>query len=153
MRRSSRRSRRPPTCCSVPTPRWRVAPGPPGRARPRRSRNVALGLQRLCEGDLRGIFDGPTTPGLRLDGRAVVLDVSAFYNSAALGLVMTCASAWQRGMISELHAEADREERAPRKMINVFDEAWRALSVLGVGEWLQGAFKLCRHDGVQNVVI
>ena len=43
---------------------------------PSGSRAVALGLQRLCEGDLRGMFDGPTTPGLRLDGRAVVLDLS-----------------------------------------------------------------------------
>ena len=118
-----------------------------------RARETALGMQRLCEGDLRGMFDGPTTSGLRLDGRAVILDLSAFYDSAALGLVMTCASAWQRAMIARLHAEADREGRPPRKMISVFDEAWRALSVLGVGEWLQTAFKLSRRDGVQNVVV
>jgi type IV secretory pathway VirB4 component len=118
-----------------------------------RTRDAALGLQRLCEGDLRGMFDGPTTPGLRLDGRAVVLDLSAFYDSAALGLVMTCASAWERAMITRLHDEADREGRPPRKMINVFDEAWRALAVLGVAEWLQAAFKLSRRDGVQNVVV
>ena len=83
------------------------------RALAERSREVALGVQRLCEGDLRGMFDGPTTPGLRLDGRAVVLDLSAFYDSAALGLVMTCASAWERGMIARLHAEADAEARRP----------------------------------------
>jgi hypothetical protein len=99
------------------------------------------------------MFDGPTTPGLHLDGRAVVLDLSAFYDSTALGLVMTCASAWERSMIARLHAHADREQRSPRKMINVFDEAWRALAVLGVGEWLQAAFKLSRRDGVQNVVV
>ena len=38
-------------------------------------------------------------------------------------------------------------------MINVFDEAWRALSILGVGEWLQDAFKQSRRDGVQNIVV
>ena len=118
-----------------------------------RTRDAALGLQRLCEGDLRGMFDGPTTSGLRLDGRAVILDLSAFYDSSALGLVMTCASAWQRAMIARLHAEADRDGVPPRKMISVFDEAWRALAVLGVGEWLQAAFKLSRRDGVQNVVV
>jgi type IV secretory pathway VirB4 component len=123
------------------------------RALAKNARNVALGLQRLCEGDLRGMFDGPTTPGLELDGRAVVLDLSEFYDKSALALVMTCASAWQRGMIAHLHAEGDREGTAPRKMINVFDEAWRALSVLGVGEWLQSAFKLSRRDGVENIVI
>jgi hypothetical protein len=56
-------------------------------------------------------------------------------------------------MILSLHAEARREERAPRKMINVFDEVWRALSFIGVGEWLQAAFKMSRRDGVQNVVV
>lgn len=119
----------------------------------KRCRDVALGLQRLCEGDLRGMFDGPTTPGLRLDGRGVVLDLSAFYDSAALGIVMTCASAWQRAMIARLHSEADREGRLARKMLNVFDEAWRALGLLGVAEWLQAAFKLSRRDGVQNIVV
>ena len=117
-----------------------------------RTRELALGTQRLCEGDLRGMFDGPTTSGLRLDGRAVVLDLSAFYDSSALGLVMTCASAWQRGMIARLHADADAEGRPTRKVINVLDEAWRALALLGVGEWLQAKFKLSR-EGVQNVVV
>jgi hypothetical protein len=117
------------------------------------ARAIALGLQRLCEGDLRGMFDGTTTPGLSLSGRAVVLDLSAFDDSAALGIVMTCASAWQRAMVADLHERADREGTSARKVINVFDEAWRALSILGVGEWLQASFKLSRRDGVQNVVV
>jgi type IV secretory pathway VirB4 component len=116
-----------------------------------RIRPVALGLQRLCEGDLRGMFDAPTTPGLRLDGPAVVLDLSRCSDSAALGLVMTCASAWQRAMIAKLHADAGDAPAA--KVINVFDEAWRALAIPGVGEWLQASFKLSRRDGVQNVVV
>lgn len=118
-----------------------------------RIRPVALALQRLCEGDLRGMFDGPTTPGLRLDGRAVVLDLSQCSDSSALGLVMTCASAWQRAMVANLHAVAQRAGRPPAKVINVFDEAWRALAIPGVGEWLQSSFKLSRRDGVQNVVV
>jgi type IV secretory pathway VirB4 component len=118
-----------------------------------RSRNVALGLQRICEGELRGMFDGPTTPGLRLDGRAVVLDLSAFYDTSALGIVMTCASAWQRAMITSLRQAAEREDRPSRKMINIFDEVWRALAFVGVGEWLQAAFKMSRRDGVHNGVV
>jgi hypothetical protein len=119
----------------------------------KRVRPVVLALQRLCEGDLRGMFDGPTTEGLRLDGRAVVLDLSGCGDSAALGLVMTCASAWQRAMVSKLHADAEARGKPPRKVINVFDEAWRALAIPGVGEWLQASFKLSRRDGVQNVVV
>jgi hypothetical protein len=99
------------------------------------------------------MFDGPTTDGLRLDGRAVVLDLSRCSDTAALGLVMTCASAWQRAMIEKLHAEAERAGRPPAKVINVFDEAWRALAIPGIGEWLQSSFKLSRRDGVQNVVV
>src|SRR4051794_11851340 len=128
-------------------------PAPGGPLLDRRRWTTIHPAPTLCEGDLRGMFDGPTTPGLRLDGRAVILDLSAFFDSSALGLVMTCAAAWQRGMIVSLHAEAQREERTPRKMINVIDEAWRALAVLGVGEWLQTSFKLSRRDGVPNVVI
>jgi type IV secretory pathway VirB4 component len=118
-----------------------------------RIRPVALALQRLCEGDLRGMFDAPTTPGLRLDGRAVVLDLSGCSESAALGLVMTCASAWQRAMVAKLHADAEATGTPSRKVINVFDEAWRALAIPGVGEWLQASFKLSRRDGVQNIVV
>lgn len=116
-------------------------------------RNTALALQRLCEGELRGMFDGPTTPGLRLDGRAVVIDLSAFYDSSALGIVMTCAAAWQRAAMLQAHAAADKAGRAPAKLINVFDEAWRALSIIGVGEWLQDSFKRSRSYGLQNIVV
>ncbi len=116
-------------------------------------RGVALALQRLCEGELRGMFDGPTTPGLRLDDRAVVLDLSAFYDSSALGIVMTCAAAWQRSTMARAHIVADATGEPTPKFINVFDEAWRALSVVGVGEWLQDAFKKSRSYGLQNIVV
>ena len=125
-----------------------------GTALAERSREVALGLQRLCEGELRGMFDGPTTPGLRLDGRAVVLDLSAFYDSvrARARDDVRVGVAARDDRAAARRGRRD-ESRAPRKLINVFDEAWRALAVLGVGEWLQAAFKLSRRDGVQNIVV
>ncbi len=116
-------------------------------------RGAALALQRLCEGELKGMFDGPTTPGLSLDDHAVVLDLSAFYDSSALGIVMTCAAAWQRATMARAHTVADATGRPTPKFINVFDEAWRALAVLGVGEWLQDAFKKSRSYGMQNIVV
>jgi hypothetical protein len=119
----------------------------------RASRQAALGLQRLCEGELRGMFDGPTTPGLRLDGRAVVLDLSAVYHSAALGILMTCAAAWQRAAIAAQHAQADRDGRPAPKVINVADEAWKIVGVLGIGEWLQDSFKRSRAYGIQNIIV
>jgi type IV secretory pathway VirB4 component len=117
------------------------------------ARGAALALQRLCEGELRGMFDGPTTAGLNLDARAVVLDLSAFYDSSALAVVMTCAAAWQRATMERAHVVADALGKPTPKFINVFDEAWRALSVVGVGEWLQDAFKKSRSYGLQNIVV
>jgi hypothetical protein len=119
----------------------------------RAARPAALGLQRLCEGELRGMFDRATTAELDVDGRAVVLDLSAVYHSAALGILMTCAAAWQRAVITEAHARADREGRIAPKVINVADEAWKVIAVPGIGAWLQDSFKRSRAYGVQNIVV
>jgi type IV secretory pathway VirB4 component len=116
-------------------------------------RSVALALQRLCDGELHGMFDTETSSGLDLGGRAVVLDLSAFYDSSALGIVMTCAAAWQRAAMADAHRQADRRGTPSAKFINVFDEAWRAISLLGVGEWLQDSFKKSRAYGLQNIVV
>jgi hypothetical protein len=99
------------------------------------------------------MFDAPTSAGLRLDGRAVVLDLSAVYHSTALGILMACAAAWQRSAIAEQHARADLEGRSAPKVINVADEAWKILGVPGIGEWLQDAFKRSRAYGIQNIVV
>ena len=117
------------------------------------AREPALALQRLSEGELRGMLDGPTSVPIDPSAPATVLDLSAFYDSKALAIVMTCAAAVQRSVIAELHAEADAHGEAAPKFINVFDEAWRVLSVLGVGEWLQDLFKKSRSYGVQNVLV
>jgi type IV secretory pathway VirB4 component len=111
-------------------------------------RQAALGLQRLCEGDLRGMFDGPTTPGLDLDARFVCLDLSAVYDSSALGILMTCAAAWLRTMVDE-----QREASDTSKLHVVVDESWRIFSNLGIGEWLQDSFKHSRAYGIQNIVV
>ena len=105
----------------------------------RAARRAALGLQRLCEGDLAGMFDGPTTPGLDLDGRLVVIDLRSVYGSAALGILMTCATAWLRAMVPELEDED--------KLIVVIEEAWRVYRVLDTAEQLQESTKLSREVG------
>jgi hypothetical protein len=91
-------------------------------------RDVALELRRLVHGDLCGMFDGPTTPGLRLDGPLVVLDLSAVYHSSALGVLMACAAAWLQNAVRTQHRN---------RIIVVVDEAWAILSNLGVARWLQ----------------
>ncbi|MGC1853218.1 MAG: hypothetical protein WA687_12340 [Solirubrobacterales bacterium] len=117
-----------------------------------KTRQVALALQRLCHGDLRGMFDGSTTAGLDLDAPLVVLDLSAVQGSAALGILMTCAAAWLQGVVMERKRAAEAGEPDGAKVIVVVDEAWRITADLGVAEWLQQSFKLSRAYGVQNII-
>jgi hypothetical protein len=113
-------------------------------------RLVALELRRLVAGDLGGMFDGPTSAGIDLSGPLVVLDLSAVYHSAALGVLMTCAAAWFQAAVAGL--DLDRAERASGVVV-VVDEAWAILANLGVARWLQASWKLSRAWGVANVAV
>lgn len=117
------------------------------------NRQSALALQRLCDGDLRGMFDGPTTEGLDLDAALVVLDLSALRDSSALGILMTCAAAWQQAIMLERQRVAEAGGGAGLKLIFVVEEGWRVMSHIGIAEWLQENFKLCRTRGVQNIIV
>ena len=130
-------------------------------------RDVALELRRMVHGDLRGMFDGPTTPGLDLSGPLVVLDLSALYGSPALGILMTCATAWLQSALAarQLAARgaweppipaADGGDRFPigtGQVLVVVDEAWAILANLGIARWLQASWKLSRAHGVANVAV
>ena len=107
-------------------------------------RDVALELRRLVHGDLRGMFDGPTSPGLHLDGPLVVLDLSAVYHSPALGVLMACAAAWLQSAVDARHRN---------RILLVVDEAWAILGNLGVARWLQSSWKLSRAMGVANIAV
>ncbi|MFZ4583843.1 MAG: ATP-binding protein [Acidimicrobiia bacterium] len=108
------------------------------------SRDVALELRRLCEGDLRGMFDGRTNVKVDWEGSLVVLDLSALFASPALGLLMTCATAWLQAAISRPNGG---------KRFVVIDEAWAVLNNVGVSRWLQQSYKLSRSYGVSNVAV
>jgi hypothetical protein len=119
-------------------------------------RHVALELRRLVAGDLRGMFDGPTSPGIDMGGPLVVLDLSAVYHSAALGVIMTCATAWFQAAVAGLASENRRENPAvpaDAGVVVVVDEAWAILANLGVARWLQSSWKLSRAWGVSNVAV
>jgi hypothetical protein len=89
-------------------------------------RDVALELRQLVHGDLRGMFDGPTTPGLDLSAPLVILDLSALYTSTALGVLMACATAWLQAALSRT-APGTRGQ-----VFLVVDEAWAILSKLRI---------------------
>jgi hypothetical protein len=106
------------------------------------SRDVSLELRRLVCGELSGMFDGATSPGLSLHGRAVVLDLSAVYRSAALPAVMACSTAF----LEHLAATGGRG-------LLVVDEAWAVLADREVARFLQSSWKLARSHGVANVAV
>jgi type IV secretory pathway VirB4 component len=112
------------------------------------ARRAALALQDLCEGPLRGMFDGPTTPGLDLDARLLVLDLHAVRDSPAVGILMACASAWISALLARTSQRPGRE-----RLINVADESWKIVQHTGLGEWFQTNFKLARQFGVMNLVV
>jgi type IV secretory pathway VirB4 component len=112
------------------------------------ARRAALALQDLCEGPLRGMFDGPTTPGLDLDARLLVLDLHAVRDSPAVGILMACASAWIGALLARTAQRPGRE-----RLINVADESWKIVQHTGLGEWFQANFKLARQFGVMNLVV
>jgi type IV secretory pathway VirB4 component len=112
------------------------------------ARRAALALQDLCEGPLRGMFDGPTTPGLDLDSKLVVLDLHAVRDSPAVGILMACATAWMSALLARMAERPDRE-----RLINVADESWKIVQHTGLGEWFQSNFKLARQFGVMNLVV
>jgi hypothetical protein len=107
-------------------------------------RLVALELRRLVEGDLAGMFDGPTSPGLGLDAPVVALDLSALFTSPALPVLMTCATGWLQAVVAA--------GRGPKRLV-VVDEAWAVLHDLSTARWLQATFKLARAVGVANVAV
>jgi type IV secretory pathway VirB4 component len=111
-------------------------------------RRAALALQDLCEGPLRGMFDGPTTPGLQLDANLLVLDLHAVRDSPAVGILMACATAWMSALLSRMAERPGRE-----RLVSVADESWKIIQHHGLGEWFQSNFKLARQYGVMNLVV
>ena len=109
----------------------------------RDGRQLALELRRLVHGDLAGMFDGETSPGVELGAGMVVLDLSRLYASPALGLLMVCALSWLQSALASGSA----------KRLVVLDEAWAVLSHLATARWLQATFKLSRAYGVANVAV
>ncbi|MGH9166056.1 MAG: ATP-binding protein, partial [Acidimicrobiales bacterium] len=110
----------------------------------RSSHDVALELRRMCEGDLAGMFDGPTTVAIDWDGPLVVIDLSAMQHDESLAILMACATAWIQAAVARPDAGM---------CFVVLDEAWRLLSYLGTGRWLRSSLKLARQYGLCNILV
>lgn len=110
------------------------------------TRSLALGLRRLVHGELHGMFDGATTPGLCLDTTALVVDLSALFRSSALPALVACT-------IAALEPIWKAASRRGQQSLLVVDEAWAVLGDLGVARFLQSSWKLARANGVANIAV
>jgi type IV secretory pathway VirB4 component len=108
-------------------------------------RDVAIELNRLCQGDLRGMFDGPTTAGLDLDAPLIVFDLSALdADSEALPILMACIGVW----LQFVWVRPDG-----RKRIFVVEEGWHVIGNLHTARLFRRLWKLARGLGLQNIAV
>ncbi len=118
-----------------------VAPDLAGDA-PSARRSLALGLHRLVEGDLAGLFDGEGPP-LALDGSLVVVDLSAQWSSASLPLAALSVVAAAQRVVGD----------ATTTGYLVLDEAWALLGEPAALAWLRGSWKLARARGLAHLLV
>jgi hypothetical protein len=122
-------------------------------------RECMLALVRLCEGPLRGMFDGPTTAGEQIwNSPSVSIDLSAMSSEATadhlpLAITMVCASAFLDAKRRERKRAAEAAGRTSQKVVRANDEGWKALPIAGLGEYYQAGFKLSRDTGVQHLLV
>ncbi|MCU1492162.1 MAG: ATP-binding protein [Acidimicrobiaceae bacterium] len=108
-------------------------------------RQVAHALRRLVQGDLAGLFDGPSTVRFDPSLPMVSLDLSRVGASdELLALVMTCASSWMEAAL----LDPDAGQRWV-----VYDEAWRIMREPSLIRRMQSQWKLSRAYGIANLMI
>ncbi|MCK9895028.1 ATP-binding protein [Frankia sp. AgB32] len=99
----------------------------------------------LLEQDLRGICDGPTTPGLWDHAPGLILDLSALLtHRRALRLVLTATASWLQAV---MYGQNNQHT------IMILDEAWIALDDLAIVRFLQDQWRLGRQWGAANILI
>ena len=76
----------------------------------------------------------------------VVLDISDTGGRAGMGIIMLCATAWQRALIME-----EKRRGHVRPTIHVTDEAWMALALSKEAEAARERTKLSRDHNVASV--
>jgi len=113
-------------------------------------------LNLLCEGSLKGVFDGPTTQPIDLDAPAVSVDIS---NVAAAGDTLVAAamlSTWSYGfgVVDAAAALAEQGLAPQRNYFAVMDELWRALrGAPGLVEHADSLTRLNRAKGMGHAMI
>lgn len=107
--------------------------------------DVALVLDRLVDGDLSGMFDGPTTSGINLDAPLIVFDLSTIdRNSIAMPILMAIVGVW----LEHTWIKPDRKKR-----IFLVEEAWHIINSPSVAQLFQRLLKFGRRLGLSFVAV
>lgn len=107
--------------------------------------DVALALDRLVDGDLAGMFDGPTTRGIDLDASLIVFDLSRIdRSSVAMPILMAVVGVW----LEHTWLRPDR-----RKRILLVEEAWHIIDSPSVAQLFQRLLKFGRRLGLSFVAV
>lgn len=101
-------------------------------------------IRRLLGGPFGAVFDDASRErSADLSANALIIDVSEFYRSDALSVLMiSLFGALQQSVLA-----------SPTPTILVLDEAWAVLANPIAAEFLQSFFKLSRSLGVSNVLV
>ncbi len=93
------------------------------------TRRLRQTLRMLCEGSLKGVFDGPTSTPIDLDAPAVSVDISAVTSAGDTLLSAAMLSTWSYGfaVIDAATALTEAGLAPSRRFLAVLDELWRAL--------------------------
>jgi len=107
--------------------------------------DVALVLDRLVDGDLKGMFDGPTSDHIDLDSPLIVFDLSTIdRNSIAMPILMAIVGVW----LEHTWLRPDR-----RKRILLVEEAWHIINQPSVAQLFQRLLKFGRRLGLSFVAV
>ena len=112
-------------------------------------------LALLCEGSLKGVFDGPTTTALDLDAPAVSVDISrvAAAGDQLVAAAMLCTWAYGFGMVDAAGVLAEHGLAPRRQYLGVMDELWRALrGAAGLVEHADALTRLNRQKGMASIM-
>lgn len=114
----------------------------------KQARRVALSLKRYTAGDLRGVSDRPTTPGLfDQETPLMVLNVEAYRTNPTLAAAVV--------MLINFFTQSSWARKDPKRRIHKIyhDESWDLVSSPGFVESVRRSFKLGRTWGVANTLV
>jgi hypothetical protein len=121
-----------------------------------RTSDLVFGLALLCQGQLAGVFDQPTSHPIDPAAPAVSVDISRVgaAGDTLLSAAMLCTWAYGFAAVDATAALADAGLRPRTHYLGVMDELWRALrGAPGLVEHADALTRLNRAKGMASVMV